>query len=314
MSYLIRHQTVNLKRAFELRYFTTLLKSCGAQAQLTSHFFSGDSVARKLGPKGGNEMPYNYYDQNEFSKGAITIYEYQRGLLYQQGQFIKVLLAGRYRLWPWNMSKIVIIDVRRTTTHISNQKLLTSDQITVTLNLIADYEINDVKLATHAVANYSSKLHEDVQMAARQVIAGITVDELVQSRASINTQIQEMVAPLVQEYGITLHGAAVIDVILAPKVRDLLMKEVESRRVAQAMLIGAREEVAAMRALANAAKLAQDNPALLRLRELDVARSFSQNAGNTLVMGLDKANVNLSTSAKTKSSPKAVADDEEPEM
>jgi len=252
----------------------------------------------------------NYYNQNQFTKGIVTVYEYQRGLLYQQGALKKVLSAGRYRLWPWSKAKIVLVDVRRATTHITNQKLLTSDQITVTLNLLADYEIADVKLAAHKVADYSTKLHEDVQLAARQIIAGFTVDELLQNRAALDAQMKEMLIPIVQEYGILLHNAAVVDVILTPKVRDLLMKEVEARRLSQAMLIGAREEVAAMRALANAARLAQDNPALLRLRELEVARGFSQNAGNTVVMGINDAGAAIAKNGKNKSTFSPEADDE----
>jgi regulator of protease activity HflC (stomatin/prohibitin superfamily) len=77
------------------------------------------------------------------------------------------------------------------------------------------------------------------------------------------------------------------DVILAPKVRDLLMKEAEAKRVAQATLIGAREEVAALRALANAARLAAEHPQLMRLRELDAVRAFAQTPGNTVVVGVN---------------------------
>lgn len=258
--------------------------------------------ARARGKRRIMQYQWNsYFNQNQFTKGIVTVYEYQRGLLYQQGQLKKVLSAGQYRLWAWSKSKIVLVDVRRTTTHITNQKLLTSDQITVTLNLLADYEISDVKLAAHAVADYSTKLHEDVQLAARQIIAGISMDELIQNRAAIDTQMKELLVPIVQEYGILLHNAAVVDVILTPKVRDLLMKEVEARRLSQAMLIGAREEVAAMRALANAARLAQDNPALLRLRELEVARGFSQNASNTVVMGIGESSAAFSKSGRSKS-------------
>lgn len=81
-------------------------------------------------------------------------------------------------------------------------------------------------------------------------------------------------------------NVAIKDVMLAPKIRDLLLKEVEAKRMALATLIGAREEVAALRALANAAQLVEKNPALLRLRELDVARSFAANSNNTVVMGV----------------------------
>lgn len=231
---------------------------------------------------------WNYLTgQREYSRGAITIYEYERGLQYRDGKLEKVLEAGRYRLWRWQRAKIVIVDVRRTSAQITNQKLLTSDQITVALNISADYEIEDVAAAMHHVASYSNQLHEDVQLAARNIIGAVTVDQLMENRVALNTQLLEAIAPITLAYGVKVRGVSVKDVILAPKVRDLLMKEAEARRVAQAMLIGAREEVAAMRALSNAAKLAQDNPALLRLRELEVARGFAQNSGNTVVMGLD---------------------------
>jgi regulator of protease activity HflC (stomatin/prohibitin superfamily) len=232
---------------------------------------------------------WNYLTgRREYKSGAVTIYEYERGLLYKNGKLLRVLEAGRYRLWRWNHARIEVVDVRRQSAQIANQKLLTSDQVTVTINIVADYEIADVALATHSVANHQSQLYEDVQLAARNIVGSVTVDDLLEKRLEINAQLQEAVVASAAAYGIRVLAVGVKDVILAAKVRDLLMKEVEAKRVAQAMLIGAREEVAAMRALANAARLVADNPALLRLRELEVARAFSANGGNTVVMGLSE--------------------------
>jgi len=45
--------------------------------------------------------------------------------------------------------------------------------------------------------------------------------------------------------------------------------------------------VAALRALANAARLAAENPQLLRLREIDAVRAFAQTPGNTVVVGVN---------------------------
>jgi regulator of protease activity HflC (stomatin/prohibitin superfamily) len=232
---------------------------------------------------------WNYLTgRREYKSGAVTIYEYERGLLYKNGKLLRVLEAGRYRLWRWNHTRIEVVDVRRQSVQIANQKLLTSDQVTVTINIVADYEIADVALATHSVANHQSQLYEDVQLAARNIVGSVSVDDLLEKRLEINAQLQEAVVGSAASYGVRVLAVGVKDVILAAKVRDLLMKEVEAKRVAQAMLIGAREEVAAMRALVNAARLAADNPALLRLRELEVARAFSANGGNTVVMGLSE--------------------------
>ena len=186
---------------------------------------------------------WNYVTgRREFERGAVTIYDYERGLFYKNGQLIRVLEAGRYRLWPWQHARIEVVDVRRQSAQIVNQKLLTSDQITVSLNMVADYEIADVKLATQKVMNYASQLHEDVQLAARNIVGAITVDEILQKRAEINAQLQEAIVAKAAEYGLRVLAVGIKDVILAPKVRDLLMKEAEAKRVAQAMLIGAREE------------------------------------------------------------------------
>lgn len=239
---------------------------------------------------GTNNFGWNYLTgQREYTRGAVTIYEYERGLLYRDGQLLRVLEAGRYRLWPWNRQRIVIVDVRRATAQIANQKLMTSDQITVTLNIVADYEITDVALAMHNVTSYQSQLYEDVQIAARNAVGSVTVDAMLEQRAEINNQIHETVRPLAEGYGVHALTVSIKDVILAPKVRDLLMKEVEARRTASAMLIGAREEVATLRALSNAARMAAEHPQLLRLRELDTVRAFAGNSGNTVVVGVGGA-------------------------
>jgi len=136
----------------------------------------------------------------------------------------------------------------------------------------------------------------------------VTVDVLLNERVRIHGEILQAVKPLAQVYGVRVLNVGIKDVILAPKVRDLLMKEAEAKRVAQATLIGAREEVAALRALANAARLAAEHPQLLRLRELDAVRAFAQTPGNTVVVG-----VNGPTPLPTGTKPAVVRDEPEGE-
>lgn len=120
---------------------------------------------------------WNFYQGNrEVERGVVTIYEYERGLLYRNGAFLRVLEAGRYRLWSWNRSLIRVVDVRRQSVQPTSQKLLTSDQVTVGLNLVADYEIADVVLATHSVVNAQTQLYEDVQLATRNVVGATDVN------------------------------------------------------------------------------------------------------------------------------------------
>lgn len=221
----------------------------------------------------------------EINYGAVTIYDYERGLLYVRGKFVSLLEAGRYRLWPFTHRRIVVVDVRRTSLAINDQKLLTADQITVGLNVVADYEVRDALASVQKVVDGRVQLYADVQLAVRNFVGAATMDGLLQERQRVNGQILEAVQPLAAAYGLHVRSVGIKDVILAPKIRDLLMKEAEAKRTAQAMLIGAREEVATLRALANAARLADDHPQLLALRQLDTLRAFAQTPGNTVVVG-----------------------------
>ncbi len=62
---------------------------------------------------------WNYVTgRREYTSGAITIYEYERGLLYKNGKLLRVLEAGRYRLGTWNLARIEVVDVPRQSAQI----------------------------------------------------------------------------------------------------------------------------------------------------------------------------------------------------
>ena len=81
---------------------------------------------------------------------------------------------------------------------------------------------------------------------------------------------------------------ALKDIILPGEVRDILNQVVTAEKQAQANLIRRREETAATRSLLNTAKLMEDNPLLVRLKELETLEKIADKVGTmTVVGGLD---------------------------
>lgn len=70
--------------------------------------------------------------------------------------------------------------------------------------------------------------------------------------------------------GVEIIAVGIRDVILPGDMKDLMNKVTEAKKAAEADLIARREETAAMRSQANTAKLLDDNPTLMQLRELEV--------------------------------------------
>lgn len=75
------------------------------------------------------------------------------------------------------------------------------------------------------------------------------------------------------------------DIILPGDMRDLMNKVTEARKAAEANFIARREETAAMRSQANTAKVLENNPTLMRLRELEVLEKIAGHAKLNVVLG-----------------------------
>jgi len=69
------------------------------------------------------------------------------------------------------------------------------------------------------------------------------------------------------------------DVILPGDIRELVYRVVEAERPAKANLIRRQEETAATRPLLNTAKLMEENPLLLRLKELESLERLVEKVG-----------------------------------
>jgi regulator of protease activity HflC (stomatin/prohibitin superfamily) len=84
---------------------------------------------------------------------------------------------------------------------------------------------------------------------------------------------------------VEIVSAGVRDVILPGDMKDLMNKVTEARKAAEANLIVRREETAAMRSQANTAKLLENNPTLMRLRELEVLEKIAAAGHLNIVLG-----------------------------
>jgi regulator of protease activity HflC (stomatin/prohibitin superfamily) len=218
-----------------------------------------------------------------FSK-ELTVWEYERGLLYRDGRLVRVLEPGRYRFWRWEKVTIDRISMRQSSDVITGQEILTADKIEVRVSLIAQYAVTDPVRALTSVERYTDQLYQDLQLGLRNAVASRTIETLLEAREEIGAGLQAQVAPLALDYGITLRRVGVRDIVLPGTVRAVFLKEVEADRTGRADLIKARHEQAAARARANTAKILTENPGMLRLQELDALLALAGKQGNVVLL------------------------------
>ncbi|HXI72470.1 MAG TPA: SPFH domain-containing protein [Verrucomicrobiae bacterium] len=97
--------------------------------------------------------------------------------------------------------------------------------------------------------------------------------------------------------GVNVLAVEVRDVMFPTELKRAFAEVQRAKQEGQAALERARGESAALRNLANAARVLEGNPALMNLRLMQSLTS-AQNAGNTLVVGMPGGFVPLKPGAK----------------
>lgn len=223
-----------------------------------------------------------------------TIRDYQVGLLYENGNLKKRLNAGAYWLNPLT-HELLVFDTRRATSVVAGQEVTTQDNVGLKVSATVSYELSDAEKAVRSVQDYAEELYLLVQLALREEISSQPADALLENRQGLGDLLTERVAPQVQNLGVTLHSVQIRDFMFAGELKRAFNEVLKARKEGEAALERARGESAALRNLANASKMLNDNPNLLSLR---LMQAIENSKGHTF--GLSANLPNLPNTPKDK--------------
>ena len=210
--------------------------------------------------------------------GVVEAHE--AGLLFIDGKLVERLPAGRHAFWAVGRTvRIGKVDTRPTPLEVTAQEILTRDRVGIRVTLTAFTRVVDAEKAALAAGDVSNTVYRLVQFAIREAVATRTLHEILAARDTIDREVRAFVTERAKDLGVEIGEIGVKDVILPGDVRDLLNKVVEAERTAKANLIRRQEETAATRSLLNTARLMEDNPLLLRLKELEALEKLVEKVG-----------------------------------
>ena len=210
----------------------------------------------------------------------ITIHETQVGLLYRKGRFERLLEPGRHRLTGRQIS-VTRIDTRRRLLTVGSQEVLTSDSVQVRITVMVAFRVTDPARAVHEFESYEHELHLATQLALRAAVGERSVDELLEHRLDLGERLGELVASTAPDLGLSIEAVQLRDVMLPGTLKAAFAEVLQARAEGQAALERARGESAALRSLANAARVMDATPGLMNLRLLQTMEQGSAMPGTT---------------------------------
>lgn len=196
---------------------------------------------------------------------TITVRSTERAIEYVDGVCTRVLEPGRYRVPRRATYQRVWMLERIVTT--APQDVLTSDGVSVRVTAAVRWAVADARRFVEISDDPSASVYLAVQIALRDALVDVETDTVVrQSRRVLGDALTPAAVAAGLEVGVAVREVVVKDVILPLDLRSAYAEQVTARARGAAQLERARAETAALRSLANAAKLLDQHPALARLR------------------------------------------------
>lgn len=247
------------------------------------------STDAKLPPNLVAELVSGSSDVVSLSRNSLHIVEVPAqhiGLLYVNQEYQTQLQPGIHAWWKFGRSwQTETIDLRLQMMEVSGQDILSKDKVPLRLNLTAGYRIIDPLKAKNALSNVGNYLYKELQFALRATVGDRTLDALLEDKGAIDTSIAEHIRQKTADYGVEIDSVGVKDIILPGEIKTILSKVVEAEKAAQANVVRRREETAATRSMLNTAKVMEDNPVALRLKELEVLERIAEKIDKIQVNG-----------------------------
>ncbi len=213
-----------------------------------------------------------------------TVGEGERGLVYQHGRFVQEVGPGRH--WLVFGRKLVRISMKENVFSVANQEVLSADRMPVKATALVTYRITHPRTAAEkAEGGHFNPVYYVSQLALRDVMAELPLEELIDARTRLDTPLTERAREGFAANGCELISMQVRDVILPAEVRRLATDVTRAKLEAAANLERARGEQAALRLLNNAARLLKGNPELMNLRILQTLSTAPGKPAPTIILG-----------------------------
>ena len=217
---------------------------------------------------------------------TYMVESYEKGLSIVDGKFVRILEGGTYYWWRNNISiQVVKTDMRQLQLEISGQEILTKDKANLRLNFFVQYRINDIVKALFENKEYEKQLYVLLQLALREYVGSLTLDELLEKKDSIADFVLKNIPEKAAILGVEVKSCGVRDIILSGEMKDIMNQVLIADKKAQANIIMRREETASMRSLLNTAKLMEENEMLWKLKEMEYVEKIADKIGSISVTG-----------------------------
>ena len=224
-----------------------------------------------------------------------VVQEFERAVLFRLGKLTKrgPVGPGLFFIAPC-VDTIRVVDLRTVTFDVPPQLVLSMDSVTVTVDAVVYYKINNPMFSVVNVANAEVSTKLLAATTLRTILGTKTLRQILSDREEIADQILEQLDTATDPWGIKVERVEVKDVRVPAQLMRAMAAEAEAAREARAKVVAAEGEQKASTHLKEAALVLEESKSALQLRYLQTLNAISTEQSSTIVFPFPIDSLSLS--------------------
>lgn len=206
--------------------------------------------------------------------GIKVVNQYERGVVLTLGRFSGMRDPGLRVIVPI-FQQMTKVDVRTNTIDIPKQEVITKDNVTVNVDAVVYFRVQNAERAVLEVTNYIYASSQFAQAALRDVTGNVELDSLLGKRDEVSQQIKDIVDVQTEKWGIDVESVKIQNIELPQDMKRAMAKQAEAERERRAVIITAEGEKAAAQSVADAAGMLSKIPGGINIRTLQTLEKIA---------------------------------------
>jgi regulator of protease activity HflC (stomatin/prohibitin superfamily) len=213
------------------------------------------------------------------------IKQFERSIILRLGKYHKQIGPGiNYRI-PF-IDNVLVIDIRERVREFKAERMLTKDNVPVTIDAILRYKIIEGRTndAILNVENFNEMIQQVSQTTLRNNIGSSLFQDILSKREEINQHIRSIISNEASNWGIEVTGVEIRQVIIPQELEAAMSKQAQAEREKNARVIYSESEILVAKKFDEASQVYTNNPTAYALRQSNMLFESIKVQGNTIVM------------------------------
>ena len=211
--------------------------------------------------------------------------QWERGVVLRLGKLHKIDGPGVMYIFPV-MDNVRFVDTRTLTLDIPHQQVITKDNVPVNVDGVLFFRVDDPEKAVTTVQDYRFAISQYAQASLRDVIGGMSLDELLSERDQIQASIEKMVEAHSTSWGIHIDSIRLLDINMPEDLKRMMSRQASAEREKRATITKAEGDRDAALNLAAAATTMATSPGAMQLRTLQTLDGLGSSPSNTVILAV----------------------------